>query len=71
MNDYKLKMNKELERSEMMVNDYQSRLMNDFVQEDDIDRVIQKAQLVDGLLEAKVYIYIRIIQFYRNKLEFW
>jgi hypothetical protein len=28
-------------------------MMNDFVQEDDIDKVIEKAQLAEGLVEAK------------------
>lgn len=41
--ELKLRMRRELEKSEMMINDYQSRMMNDFVQEDDIDKVIEKA----------------------------
>lgn len=43
MLEYKLKVIKDQEQTEMLLNDYQSRLLNDFVQEDDIDKIIMRA----------------------------
>ena len=41
----------------MMLNDYQSRLYNEMIHgEDDLDYVIEQAQHVNGLPEARVRI---------------
>eukprot|EP00347_Sterkiella_histriomuscorum_P005708 403355571 len=71
MNEKKLQSMRQCEQSEMMLNDYQSKILNDYISDEEINRILQRAQNPTDLDDAKrkLQTLIKIVRNFQTQVE--
>lgn len=55
MNEYKIQSMHTIEQGNMLINDYQSKIINEYIADDEINKILIKAENPQDMDDAMVY----------------
>ncbi|CDW88403.1 UNKNOWN [Stylonychia lemnae] len=68
-NDYKMKHNRDMELTQMMLNDYQSKIMNEHITDEEINKLLIRASSPSDMEDAIVIYLTRLINDIQSKIQ--